>query len=151
MRVARDSVSPDASSVFDADVTHTTASSLEGDRQRIQARKVCLFPSSYPHPPQSPTSHESKEETNKLQMAGDLLARLRLAKYKVRTGQTHIPFPQLEARAPRTADARPPPAAPIRNAGDAGGSERGTAAEDGPGTGARGGAASLVRLSQGSP
>lgn len=32
-------------------------------------------------------------------MAGDLLARLRLAKYKVRTGQAHVPFTQLEARA----------------------------------------------------
>lgn len=34
-------------------------------------------------------------------MAGDLVARLRLAKYKVRTGQAHVPFPQLEARVPR--------------------------------------------------
>jgi len=31
-------------------------------------------------------------------MAGDLLTRLRLANYKVRTGQAHVPFTQLEAR-----------------------------------------------------
>lgn len=42
-------------------------------------------------------------------MAGDLVARLRLAKYKVRTGQAHVPFPQLEARVPRVEVRGPSP------------------------------------------
>lgn len=47
--ITRDSISPDASSVFDADSTqNTTVSSLEGDRQRAQARKVS------PHTPSRP-------------------------------------------------------------------------------------------------
>ena len=43
------------------------------------------------------------------QMAGDLLARLRLANYKVRTGQAHIPFVQLEARSMATRRSPPVP------------------------------------------
>lgn len=42
-------------------------------------------------------------------MAGDLVARLRLAKYKVRTGQAHVPFTQLEARVPRVEVRGPSP------------------------------------------
>lgn len=45
-------------------------------------------------------------------MAGDLVARLRLAKYKVRTGQAHVPFPQLEARVPRVEVRGPSPSPP---------------------------------------
>ncbi|CAI4217879.1 unnamed protein product [Parascedosporium putredinis] len=40
----------------------------------------------------------SQRATSEDAMAGDLLARLRLANYKVRTGQAHVPFTQLEAR-----------------------------------------------------
>ncbi|SPO01166.1 uncharacterized protein DNG_03913 [Cephalotrichum gorgonifer] len=69
------SASPDASSVFDSrdnsqtQTTNSTAMERDSSRQRAQTRK----------------------------MAGDLVARLRLAKYKVRTGQADVPFVQLEA------------------------------------------------------
>ena len=111
-------------------------------------------------------------------MAGDLFARLRLAKYKVRTGQAHVPFTQLEARVPRVQVRSPPPerdpentddnddddeqrGAQRDNRGDVPGAERklttatpirGLQEEGPPSSVLKGGAASgLLRLSQGSP
>lgn len=111
-------------------------------------------------------------------MAGDLFARLRLAKYKVRTGQAHVPFTQLEAQLPRVQVRSPSPERDPENTDDnddddenrhAERDDRGhvplagrlpaTATpiralqEDGPPSSVlRGGAASgLLRLSQGTP
>lgn len=111
-------------------------------------------------------------------MAGDLRARLRLAKYKVRTGQTHVPFPQLEAQVPRVRVWSPPRETGPESAegnddgdrsrdaerdegGDVPRAERPPAAvapargvqeEEPPSSALGGGAASgLLRLSQGSP
>ncbi|MBE3042319.1 hypothetical protein IMZ48_07010 [Candidatus Bathyarchaeota archaeon] len=85
-------------------------------------------------------------------MAGDLLARLRLAKYKVRTGQADVPFPQLEARVPK---ATASPARDMDNKGNGRGVvgeiRRRTGLPNAPRTGEHAirGAAGLVRLAQG--